>query len=861
MKNENADKLDDANELDVKDVEKIEEENEISKISVCEEEKEISNTSDNEGEKEISKTSDDVSDTEISKTSDNEGENEKLNKNNDRSPENVSEEKEDKNINLEEENVIEDKVDQSDTGTLNKNAIAECSENNTDIKGDKITVENIICSSTNRDNIVNSKVGEFEEIKNQLDSKVDALEIITNNDVVKCPNDKESYNVVDMCNDVPIRKLSESEKESSNNAVVEFTCNLETTEKSIVDDVILHKPKVQPCNNIVPLDTKENENVPNNYDKTNLIQTETKQYNDQVVLSSKFKGDTVETDVRIFNNPVPCNNFSKTDITVQPSISSVTDKQYSNNCTMITNDYCKPSLDSSLLSNVKQYSGESLPNDYNKTSTAVLPNPKQYGETLMNEYRKLDMLQPEMNKQMYNKEDSVEFIKNSQVLPAPINSSQEVFKVVEQSKSKVSEKNYSHSIVGDHSITVPKYDNVKQEKQSKRTTLSPKTVPYRLPTEVPQVDKSRLHDYLPPMGFLNYQKINNSIAMSHSEIPKTTKDMYADKKTDAVNINLPKEKEVMNLPKTMDNSLLYSSVMQQSPYTDQSMMHLSLHHHLAHSSQYHHSPPVPAQVPPPVHQTKSRSKKSEQRRLAQQNQTPVAPSTQQPAPPPIPSHTQSYHHHHQTATYMMPQPTPSSPYHHSVIQHRMGQQGGSCSSADFYLSHPNQHAAAAAAQIASCNLSKLQQMTNGLDHHRRHIASPASSPASSPANMTPPPPAASAAAAHLLQQSAVAYHKLYQQAGQTNQSRQYSHQTRGSPASPNVGLMTMQYGAPPPPFNGYRVASQSTPPPSAASYMNQTTGQLQYTTHTQDPHHQNSVYPTSAYNGSYLQPLNGSMHR
>lgn len=757
---------------------------------------------------------------------------------------------EDKNVvknNIESDNINKINTDDNESNEKKSDvSMVKCLETSSDIEADTNiantnTVENI--SSTN---VIECDIDEkLEDCKKESelpkseDSKLNIVKITDNSDEVMDSN-KSQCDVIDSCNDNTKKKIIDSNKESSC-TIVPIPSPVEKSLHLTLNDIV-QLPKVQHVNNISPIEK-------NNYDKLNLIQSETKQY--QTGLSSKFKDNSIETDLRIFNEPV-CNDFSKPDMTTQ-SVSSVNEKQFGHS--MITNEYCKPSSDSVLLSNVKQYASESLTNEYCKTDTVEQPSVKQYGETLLNEYRKLDILQPEMNKQMYNKE-SVEY-KSSQVIPVPTHSSQEVFKVGDQSKSKVSEKNYSHSVGVDNAITVPKYENTKPEKLSKRTTPSPKTIPYRLPVEVPQVEKSRVHDYLGPMGFLNYQKINNSIAMTHSDMPKTSKDIYLDKKTDSVNTNIPKDKDVMNLPKSIDNSLLYSSVMQQSPYSDQSMMHLSLHHHLAHSSQYHHSPPVTAQ--PPVHQTKSRNKKSEQRRLAQQSQTLVTPSTQQP--PSLPSHTQSYHHHHQTATYMMPQPSPSSPYHHSVIQHRMGQQSGSCSSADFYLSHSNQHAAAAAAQIASCNLSKLQQMTNGLDHHRRHITSPASSPASSPANMTPPPPAASAAAAHLLQQSAVAYHKLYQQAGQTNQSRQYGHQSRGSPASPNVGLMPMQYGAPPPPFNGYRVAPQSTPPPSAASYINQTTGQLQYTTHSQDPHHQNSVYPTSAYNGSYLQPLNGSMHR
>lgn len=738
------------------------------------------------------------------------------------------------NINTDNNESIEKKSD---------NPINKCLETSSDIKNDTNSDINPSSSKVILIDDVNERLEDCKkefELPKFEDSKLNNLKT-TGND------NKSGSDVIDSCNDVTKKKILESSEESSN-ITTEISPHKEKSPKHTLNDDILHQPEVEHINNITQKDEKQNENMQDKYDKINPLPTETKPY--QESLSSKFKDNSIETGSRIFNEP-ECDDFSKTDLTTPP-VSSVNEKQFDNS--MIPNEYCKPSSDSGLLSNVKQYEGEPLTNDYCKTDTVEQPSVKQYSEALMNEYRKLDILQPEINKQMYNKE-SVEF-KNAQVLPVTTSSSQDVFKAGEQSKPKVSEKNYSNSIGTDHTITVPKYDNTKPEKLSKRTTPSPKTLPYRLPVEVPQVEKPRAHDYLAPMGFINYQKINNSIAMTHSDMPKASKDLYSDKKTDSVNMNMPKDKDVMNLPKSIDNSLLYSSVMQQSPYTDQSMMHLSLHHHLAHSSQYHHSPPVTAQ--PPVHQTKSRSKKSEQRRLAQQNQTLVSSSTQQP--PSLPSHTQSYHHHHQTATYMMPQPSPSSPYHHSVIQHRMGQQSGSCTSADFYLSHSNQHAAAAAAQIASCNLSKLQQMTNGLDHHRRHITSPAPSPAASPANMTPPPPAASAAAAHLLQQSAVAYHKLYQQAGQTNQSRQYGHQSRGSPASPNVGLMPMQYGAPPPPFNGYRVAPQSTPPPSAASYMNQTTGQLQYTTHSQDPH-QNSVYPTSAYNGSYLQPLNGSMHR
>jgi len=815
--------------------------------------------------------------------SDDEQEKESLHENCDESPDNFIEEKDDENTKIvleKDENNEINKVDTENNVLTDKieKSIIECSENK-DLNADTISIENVCPLVVNNHDIneklINSKE-ECEQSKLET-SKDNTVKTTCHDDILKYPNNVDI--IISSCNEVPQKKLSESEKESSID-IVKVTCDLRKSPKNSCDNLTLQQ-KVLPSNNVEPInDIKQNETVSNNYDKINdSIETETKQYNDQV-LSSNFKENSVKTEIEMYNNPAPCNDFPKSEMTVQQPVSSINEKQYSN--TINANEYCKPSSDTALMSNVKQYVGESLPNEYCKTNIAVQPNAKQYSGALLNEYRKLDMLQPEMNKQMYNKEDSVEYNKTSGVHPVPTNNSQEVFnKVVEQPKTKISDKNYTHSVGTDNTmIAVPKYDNAKHEKQSKRTTPSPKTLPYRSPVEVPQVEKPRLHDYLPPpMGFVNYQKINNSIPMVHSDVSKPSKDVYSDKKTDSVNMNMQKDKDVMNLPKSMDNSLLYSSVMQQSPYTDQSMMHLSLHHHLAHSTQYHHSPPVapPTQVPvppPPVHQTKSRSKKSEQRRLAQQNhQTSVVPSAQQQPTLSLPSHTQSsYHHHHQTATYMMPQPTASSPYHHSVIQHRMGQQGGSCSSADFYLSHSNQHAAAAAAQIASCNLSKLQQMTNGLDHHRRHISSPAASPASSPANMTPPPPpAASAAAAHLLQQSAVAYHKLYHQqaaaAGQTNQSRQYGHQSRGSPASPNVGLMSMQYGAPPPPpspFNGYRVAAQSTPPPpppSAAGYMNQTTGQLQYSTHSQDPHHQNSVYPASAYNGSYLQPLNGSMHR
>lgn len=716
-------------------------------------------------------------------------------------------------------------------------------------------------------------LGETDVLKQPINNETDVPKQPTNgeNDIPELPNSSKTEtsvppnhgesDVVDLCDDSSQEK-EPLEKKSITTA--EVLCNLETPS----DDIILTEPKIQPslCD-ITSTDNRQSQNLSNSYDKINPIDPDPKKFNSPILTSNKFKENMVESEIS-FNNSNVCNSFPKNEMTTQPPLSSAGEKQYGNS--IVTNDYCKPQPDPvMLLSNIKQYGCEPLSNEYCKTDTVVHPNLKQYSETPFNDYRKLDMpQQPLINKQMYNKD---EFIKNNIAHSVSLNSTQELASsrsmVVEQPKSKVTDKSYSRSVVADNTLSVPKYDTHKHEKQSKRNTPPKTTVPYRMPADVSQVEKQpRLHDYLPPVGFVNYQKMNNPVTMAHSDMPKATKDVYHDKKTESVNMNLPKDKDVMNLPKSIDNSLLYTPVMPQPPYTDQSIMHLSLHHHLAHSSQYHHSAPVPAQVPPPVQQTKSRSKKSEQRRLAQQNQTPVAPSNQQPTPPSsIPGHTQSYHH--QSATYMMPQPSPASPYHHSVIQHRMGQQSGSCSSADFYLSHSNQHAAQIAkiaqnAQIASCNLSKLQQMTNGLDHHRRHISSsPVSSPASSPANMTPPPPAASAAAAHLFQQSAAAYHKLYQQAGQTNQSRQYGHQSRGSPATPNVGLMSMQYGAPPSPFNGYRVAPQSTPPPSAAGYMNQTTGQLQYSTHSQDPHHQNGVYPASAYNGSYLQPLNGSMHR
>ena len=77
-------------------------------------------------------------------------------------------------------------------------------------------------------------------------------------------------------------------------------------------------------------------------------------------------------------------------------------------------------------------------------------------------------------------------------------------------------------------------------------------MPYRLPTEMSQVDKSQLYDYLLIMKFFDYQKINNSIAIGHSGIPKTTKDMHADKKSDTINLKLSKDKELINLPKTMN---------------------------------------------------------------------------------------------------------------------------------------------------------------------------------------------------------------------------------------------------------------------------------------------------------------------
>lgn len=774
--------------------------------------------------------------------SDDEEEKENKLDNNGENSDTFTEEKKDENVNSVEEKYVDTPVKMETENNIS-NEKPESSGVNTDLK---INITNSDTVDDQKIDVDSTNAKEGEKSKSEDCGKDDDIEVENDNNFLKCPDNSCQSEMVNSCNDVPQEK-SKTENLSSN-ITLEVPCDIDKSEK-LADNLL--QPEVQPSSNVNDNTTevvKPTENVPNNYDKIISIQTETKPYND-AVLSSKFKGeDSVQTEIGIFNGPSSSNDYPKTEMTVtQP----VNEKQYESS--PMTNAYCK--TPDTISSNVKQYSGSALSSEYCKTDNGQ-SNVKQYGEALLNEYRKLDMIQPHMNKQIYNKEESVEYSKNSQVLPVSTNSSQEVFKSVgEQAKSKVSGKIYSHPDTAENTITVPKYDNIKNEKQSKKVSPSPKTLPYRLPSsEVPQVEKpTRVQDYLPPMGFVNYQKLNNSIAVGHpdiSNIPKMSKDIYPDKKTDSVNVNLPKDKDVMNLPKSIDNSLLYSSVMQQSPYTDQSMMHLSLHHHLAHSSQYHHSPPVPAQVPPPVHQSKSRSKKSEQRRSAQQNQTALPPSTQQPSPS-LSSHTQSYHHH-QTASYMMPQPSPSSPYHHSVIQHRMGQQSGSCSSADFYLSHTN--------QLAPCNISKLQQMTNGLDHHRRHITSPAPSPSSSPANMTPPPPAASAAAAHLLQQSAVAYHKLYQQAGQTNQSRQYGHQSRGAPSSPNVGLMSMQYGAPPPPFNGYRVAPQSTPP-SAGTYMNQTTGQLQYTTHSQDPHHQNGVYPASAYNGSYLQPLNGSMHR
>lgn len=774
----------------------------------------------------------------------------------------------------------------------------ECSDQKTDLVADTTNTTENNCSDVIKDDIIEtsaSSIKECEQIKPE-NSEIKAVDAHSDNDVLICSNISQ-HSVVHSCNDdVFQEKLLESKKELSH-CVKRESCNIKTSLRPPSTDKEV--PQEQLCNDIDSADTKQtqnvsnshdkdnastdtkqsrtvpnnydnidastntkqSQNVPNNYDKINSVQTESKQLNDPVS-SSKLNKDSVETEVRSFNNSSVCNDFSKPEMSIQPLVvPSVNEKQFDSS--LVVNNYCKPLSDSALPSSstTKPYSSDSLSTEFCKTDTVLTPNAKQYNNVLLNDYQKLDVIQqPELNKSMFSKEKSAEFNKNSHALPVSTNSSPEGFKVLEQLKTKASEKNYSRSVLADNAITVPKYDTSKHEKQSKRTTPSPKTLPYRMPSEVvPTIEKSRLHDYLSPMGFVNYQKMNNPVAVGHSDTLKTTKDMYSDKKTDSVNANLQKDKDTMNLPKSIDNSLLYSSVMQQSPYTDQSMMHLTLHHHLAHSSQYHHTPPISAQVPPPVHQTKSRSKKSEQRRLAQQSQSSVALVSQQPTPSPsLPSHTQSYHHHHQTATYMMPQHSPSSPYHHSVIQHRMGQQGGSCSSADFYLSHSNQHAVAAAAQIASCNLSKLQQMTNGLDHHRRHIASPSSSPASSPATMTPPPPAASAAAAHLIQQT---YHKLYQQAGgQTNQSRQYGHQSRNSPTTPNAGLMSMQYGAPPP-FNGYRVTPQSTPPPSAAGYMNQTSGQLQYATHSQDPHHQNGAYPASAYNSSYLQPLNGSMHR
>lgn len=821
---------------------------------------------------------------------------------NDRHLENSTEDKECENIKF--ENKEDQTSTKKDTESVSveqcDKTIIECSELNTDYVANTTTMTTDNNCSDVAKNIFETPssdpIKECGQTKPE-NSGIKTVDVSSDNDVLINSNINQ-HRVVDSCNDVLQEKLFESKKESFNSIKEEF-CNSEKS-LQLSDKELSQKPKEQPCNDNAltavkqsqnaptnhdkvnaSTDTKESQNVPSNYDKINeltdtkqiqivpnnndqinSIQTETKQLKDPV-LSNKLRTDLVET-VKSFNNSTVCNDFSKSDTSIHPLVvPSLNEKQFDNS--LVSSNYCKPLTDSALpSSNIKPYSNDSLSTEYCKTTDTVLPqNAKQYSDVLLNEYQKLDVLQqPDLNKSMlFSKDKSVEFNKNLLTLPVPTNSSQEIFKVAEQSKTKASEKNYCRSVLTDNTITVPKYDTSKHEKQSKRTTPSPKTVPYRIPPEVvPAIEKSRLHDYLTPMGFVNYQKMNNPVAVGFSDVSKSTKDMYSDKKSDSLNMNLPKDKDAMNLPKSIDNSLLYSSVMQQSPYTDQSMMHLTLQHHLAHSSQYHHSAPsVPAQVPPPPHQTKSRSKKSEQRRLAQQNQTPVAlaSSQQSTQSSSLPSHTQSYHHHHQTSTYMMPQPSPSSPYHHSVIQHRMGQQGGSCSSADFYLSHSNQHAAAAAAQIASCNLSKLQQMTNGLDHQRRHISSPSSSPALSPANMTPPPPVVSAAAAHLLQQT---YHKLYQQAGQTNQSRQYGHQSRNSPSTSNVGLMSMQYGAHPP-FNGYRVTPQSTPPPSAAGYINQTSGQLQYATHSQDPHHQNGVYPASAYNGSYLQPLNGSMHR
>ncbi|XP_050534085.1 histone acetyltransferase KAT6A isoform X2 [Daktulosphaira vitifoliae] len=719
--------------------------------------------------------------------------------------------------------------------------------------------------STNNTEIVSTNNTEIVSIVKQItesttketsllvDNSIESVLEVEKIDVVKCSN--ELFNRTEEIQPIvpDIKKQFDrsseeylsSKKEVVNNSIDVNPCEINKLPQKT--DGIQYSNQPNTSDNILS-NVKQNLTAVNNYGEIN---NQNKIHNFNVENSKSSKEDKLQTEIQLYNDPPQlCNNFSKSE-TNQTTISEVSpssDKHINQSSNI--REYCKVS--DSLLSNVKQFS-EALP-----TNDIVQLNNKQYTDTtVINEYQKLDICPIETNKQLYNnKIESVEYSKNLQVTSISNNILHGTFKADDQLKLKAPEKNYSQPIVPD-TISVPKYENSKHIKQSKRTT-PPKSLPYRLPTEASQFDKSRLPEYLPPMGFLNFPKINNSIPMSHSDIsniPKS-KDMFNDKKIDSVNTNLPKDKDMMCLTKPIDNGILYSSVMQQSPYSDQSMMHLSLHHHLAHSTQYHHTSALPtAQVPPPpVQQTKSRSKKSEQRRASQQNHSSVPSSSQQPTPP-LPSHTQSYHHHHQTAAYMMPQSASANPYHHPVIQHRMGQQG-SCSTPDFYLSHPNQHAAATAAQIASCNLSKLQQMTNGLDHHRRHISSPAPSPASSPANMTPPPPSgvSSATAAHLLQQTAV-YHKLYQQAGQTGQSRSYSHQSRVASASPNMGLMPMQYGGPPP-FNGYRVTPQSTPPPAAAGYMNQSTGQLQYS---QDPH-QNAMYPTSTYNGSYLQPLNGSMH-
>ncbi|XP_050429991.1 histone acetyltransferase KAT6B isoform X2 [Adelges cooleyi] len=754
---------------------------------------------------------------------------------------------------------VDDEVDNSRNSIVQPEvAIATDSEMNS-IMDVEVPKDDIIENTDFEKPMDTDKLNSLAEPKVGKD---DSVSDVILNDVLKEPEETQLENQ-ERVESLPEKCLVDEKDTSMEIAPCNVDKSVENTDVTKSEN----HPSL-PDNVVLSSSIKQNTSLPNNYGNVN-IHNASQQFNNKDLTDKFKKNDSLQSDVRLFDNipPPPCNEFPKAEVIAHPVVSSVVsppvEKQYSNSTS--TNDYCKPT--EPILPNVKQYEAELLTNNYCKTE-GIQPNAKHFNTTVENEYPKLDVCAPEMNKQLYNNKVGSNDYNKSMQMPPTINSIvQDTFKGIDQCKPKVTEKNYSQSIVPDMIVSAPKYENSKTTKQSKRTTPSPKMSPYRMPTDVPQGEKPRLHDYLPPMGFLNFQKINNSMPMSHtdmSNIPKSKEVVYSDKKTDSVNVNLPKDKDMMNLSKPpIDNSLLYSSVMQQSPYSDQSMMHLSLHHHLAHSTQYHHTPTMPptqGPAPSPVHQTKSRSKKSEQRRAAQQNQPSVLPpSSQQPAPS-LPSHTQSYHHHHhQTASYMMPQSTSTNPYHHPVIPHRMGQQGGSCTTPDFYLSHSNQHAAATAAQIASCNLSKLQQMTNGLDHHRRHMSSPAPSPVSSPANMTPPPPspAASATAAHLLQQTAV-YHKLYQQAGQTGQSLQYGHQSRVPSASPNMGLMPpMQYGGPPP-FNGYRVAPQSTPPPAAAGYMNQSTGQLQYS---QDPHHQNTMYPSSAYNGSYLQPLNGSMHR